>query len=179
MGESSSKREQRAIRIQTVDGPIQGSLSAGPGQRVLDELNGRSRRFITIHSAKAADGTSLGAGELAVNKGAILFVREVGAPPPQPAAHFGNFRRVAIRLTLREFQIEGFVIVPDGGAPLKRLDHDGHDFFSTTSVLLQGPDGHETVPFLAVNRRFVTTALVDEAANASSRSGYAGAEVGG
>ncbi len=35
---------------------------------------------------------------------------------------------------------------------MKRLEHGEHPFIALTTVLLTGPDGQSTAPFLAVNR---------------------------
>jgi hypothetical protein len=69
---------------------------------------------------------------------------------------------------MRGFEIEGFLAVPPSGSALKRLDHDRHDFIALTNVLLSGAEGAEALPFLAVNRRFVTTAQVAEDVGAAA-----------
>ena len=41
-------REARAVRIDTVDGPVEGRLHVTPKLRTLDDLNLVSRRFIMV-----------------------------------------------------------------------------------------------------------------------------------
>jgi hypothetical protein len=163
MIDQTTAREDRSVHIETVDGAVQGCLRISPGLRTLDDLNLVSKRFITVHTPQSlASDWEPGSGPLAVNKGSILFVRELSAPPPKGGGRFGNFTRAALRLRIKEFEVEGFVHVPPGGSPMKRLDQDSHPFVSLTTVLVTGPDGHATAPFLAVNRNHITAAQVNE-----------------
>lgn len=158
MADVTSTHEERAIRIQTADGAVDGLLLTSPGSRTLDDLN-VSRRFVTLHApANAPEDWQLGSSPLAVSKRSILFVHELAPPPPRSGSRFGAFTRSAVHLRVGGFEIDGFVHVPPGGVPLKRLEQDGHDFVSLTSVLLCGLHAEQTLPFLAVNRCFVTTA---------------------
>ncbi len=42
---------------------------------------------------------------------------------------------------------------------MKRLENGEHPFISLTTVLVTGPDGEVTAPFLAVNRAHITAVL--------------------
>jgi hypothetical protein len=161
MTEQVPAREDRKVRIDTVDGAVEGCLHISPRLRTLDDLNVVSKRFITIHSPQCVTGDwQPGAGPLAVNKNSILFVRELSAPPPMSGGRFGNFTRAPVHLRVKDFEVEGFVHVPPGGVPMKRLDQDTHAFVSLTTVLVIGPDAEETTSFLAVNRNCITVAQV-------------------
>jgi len=168
MNETGPVREERSVRVDTVDGAITGDLHISARLRTLDDLNMVSKRFITVHSPESLSAWKPGRGPLAINKDSILFVRELSAPPPKAAGKFGHFTRAPLRLKVRDFEIEGFVHVPPGGAPMKRLDQDTHGFISLTTVLVTGPDSEEMTPFLAVNRSQITAAqVVDADADAS------------
>jgi len=161
MLDQTQEREEREVRIDTVDGAVEGVLHISPRLRTLDDLNLVAKRFITIHSPRSLTSHwELGDGALALNKGSILFVRELSAPPPRAGGRFGSFTRAPIRLHIGPFEIEGFLHVPPGGLPMKRLDQGTHPFVSLTTVLVTGPDDHETAAFLAVNRDHITAAQV-------------------
>ena len=161
------------MRIETIEGALEGCLHIGPQMRTLDELNMGSKRFVTIHYPKSVTGDwNLGFGPLAVEKESILFVRELCAPPPGPASSAFNFTRAAVRLRVNRYEIEGFLHVPPGGKVMKRLEQDNHRFLSMTSVLLTGPHDPATMSFLAVNRSFITAAQMAEP-NATADSSVA------
>ena len=159
MIEDAVAREERRVRIDTVDGAVEGSLQISPGLRTLDDLNLVAKRFVTIFTPKSLSETwQTGNGPLSVNKDSILFVRELSSPPLRAGGSFGSFTRAPVRLRVRHFEVEGFVHVPPGGSPMKRLDQGEHPFVSLTSVLVTSNDGEGTTPFLAVNRNRVTAA---------------------
>jgi hypothetical protein len=161
MIEGAAAREERRVRIDTVDGAVEGSLRISPGLRTLDDLNLVAKRFVTIYSPKSLnENWQTGQGSLSVNKDSILFVRELSSPPPRAGGNFGSFTRAPIRLHVKQFEVEGFVHVPPGGSPMKRLDQSSHPFVSLTSVLVTSTDSESTAPFLAVNRNRVTAAQV-------------------
>jgi hypothetical protein len=163
MNDESTALEDRAVRIDTVDGPIEGWLRVSAKLRTLDELNMVAKRFVTIHSPKTLTGSwQGGSGPLAINKGSVLFVRELSPPPPRSGSRLGDFTRAPVQLRVKNFEIQGLVDVPPGAGPIKRLDQDTHLFISLTSVLVTGPDGQATTPFVAVNRNHVMTAQVIE-----------------
>ena len=79
--DDGARREERPVRIDTIDGAVEGCLRVSPSLRTLDDLNRVSKRFITIHSPKSlTEGWRLSSGPLAVNKSSILFVRELSPP---------------------------------------------------------------------------------------------------
>lgn len=59
-------------------------------------------------------------------------------------------------MRVKDYEIEGFIHVPAGGAPMKRLEHGKHPFISLTTVLVTGPEGQSTAQFLAVNRAHIS-----------------------
>ena len=157
MFDENQGREKRAVRIDTIDGPIEGCLHVSPQLRTLDDLNVVARRFVTVHSHSSPTiQWNFGTGALAINKSSVLFVRELVPPPLQANSRFCNFTRSPIRVQVKDYEIEGFCHVPPGGAPMKRLEHGEHPFISLTTVLLTGPDGQSTAPFLAVNRAHIS-----------------------
>ncbi len=112
---------------------------------------------------------NFGPESLSISKSSVLFVRELRIPQKGSSNRFGNFSRAAVKLRVKEFDIEGFVHVPPGGAAMKRLDHSDHPFVSLTTVLLTGPEGETMVPFLAVNLEHI--GAVQEAAVSASSDG--------
>lgn len=177
MNDEQAGREDRAVRVDTVDGAVEGWLRVGAKLRTLDDLNMVAKRFVTIHSPRSlTDSLSVGSGPLSINKDAILFVRELSPPPPKSASRLGDFTRAPVQLRVGSFEIQGLVDVPPGAAPIKRLDQDTHLFVSLTSVLVTGPDETVTTPFVAVNRNHVTTAQVTEPGEEPVAVASAGAE---
>jgi hypothetical protein len=161
MNDDYTAREDRAVRIDTVDGAIEGWLRVGARLRTLDDLNMVARRFVTIYSPKSLSSAwQPEATPLAINKDSILFVRELSPPPTRSGCRLGDFTRSPVHLRVKHFEIEGLVDVPPGAAPIKRIDQDTHLFVSLTSVLVSGPGERVTTPFLAVNRNHISSAQV-------------------
>ena len=157
--EGTQEREERAIRIDTVEGPIEGLLYISPQLRTLDDLN-LSKRFVTVYSPQTTTiRWDFSDRALSIAKTSVLFVRELAAPSVRPNKRFSNFSRSRIRIRVRDHEVEGFCHVPPGGAPMKRLENGEHPFISLTTVLVTGPDEEVTVPFLAVNRAHITAVL--------------------
>jgi len=155
----NQERNERGVRIQTTAGRIEGNLRIATRLRTLDDLNLVSKRLVTMHSAHAEEANwPFDPGKVSINKASVLFVQELGTPTVQTGVSFGRFTRSAVRLRVGEFDIQGFVHVPPGGMAMKRLDQDNHPFVSLTSVLVSGPDGEFTAPFLAVNRSHIIAA---------------------
>lgn len=155
----NQEQHERGVRIQTTVGRIEGNLRIAARLRTLDDLNLVSKRLVNMHAAHPEDTSwTFDAGKLAINKASILFVQELGTPAVQTGVSFGRFTRSPVRLRVGAFDIQGFVHVPPGGVAMKRLDQDNHPFVSLTSVLVAGPDGEFTVPFLAVNRSHIIAA---------------------
>jgi hypothetical protein len=159
MGESIHGSGMRELRIHTPTGSVDGTLEVSHGLRTLDHLNLVLKSFVNIRPTREpGDGWPFGPGLLAVNKDCILFVQELSAPAPRSSSSFGSFSRSPVRLRVDQFTIEGFVHVPHGGSPMKRLDQDTHAFVPLTTVLVSGPAEYVTAPFLAVNRRAISAA---------------------
>ena len=155
----NQERHERGVRIYTTAGRIEGDMRIAARLRTLDDLNLVARRLVTMHSAHAEDSNwNFDPGSLSINKTSILFLQELGTPAVQTGVSFGRFTRSPVRLRVGEYDIQGFVHVPPGGVAMKRLDQDNHPFVSLTSVLVSGPEGEFTAPFLAVNRSHIIAA---------------------
>jgi hypothetical protein len=156
---TQQERSERLISVQTTAGRVEGSLRIAARLRTLDDLNLVSKNLVALRSARPDDETwSFSEGELSIHKASIVFVHELDAPSVQSGVSFGRFTRSAVRLKVGAFDIQGFVHVPPGGVAIKRLDQGNHPFVSLTSVLVSGPDGEFTAPFLAVNRNHIIAA---------------------
>ena len=155
----TQERHERGVRIHTTAGRIEGNLKIAASLRTLDDLNLVAKRLVTLHSAHAEDANwPFDSGALSVNKDSILFMMELGSPAVQAGVQFGRFTRSPVRLRVGTYDVQGFVHVPPGGVAMKRLDQDNHPFVSLTSVLVSGPEGEFTAPFLAVNRSHIIAA---------------------
>jgi hypothetical protein len=159
MSDEELAQQNRLIRIYTIHGSVEGYLHIGPQLRTLDTLNFTSKCFVRIHSAKSLTSAwTSGGGTLSVNKSSILFVRELSSPPVQLSGQPGGFTPGAVRMRVKDYELEGFVHVPPGGEAMMHLDRDDHPFVSLTTVLLSGPDEEVTTPFLAINREHIALA---------------------
>lgn len=155
----SQNQHERGVRIHTTAGRVEGNLRIAATLRTLDDLNLVAKRLVSLRSAHPEDPSwTFDPGALSINKASILFLMELGTPAVQPGTSFGRFTRSPVRLRVGSYDIEGFVHVPPGGVAMKRLDQDNHPFVSLTSVLVSGPDGEFTAPFLAVNRSHIIAA---------------------
>jgi len=161
MPDIDESRQERALRVYTTRGCLEGRISTSPMVRTLDDLNVVARNLVTLHGARALTGDwSLESGSVALAKSAILYVFELDEPAPQssvikPAA---RFFRSPVRLWLSEFSIRGFVHVPSGGSAMARLNQQAHSFIAVTSASVIGPETELAVPFLAVNREHIIAA---------------------
>jgi hypothetical protein len=154
-----NKKEARPIRVVTVDDVLEGELQVGAGLRTLDDLNLVTQRFVMLHSPKSIRKCrEFESGPVAINKNSILFVCELDEPAPLVDGPIERFTCATVRLQLLQWEIEGFVHVPPGGAPLKRFDQERHPFVSLTSALVTEGDEGETAAFVAVNCIYVSTA---------------------
>ncbi len=147
---------ERTVRIETLQGSIEGLLLISELQRTLDDLNMVAKAFLIVHSS-VLDGTgwSFPAGELSVNKSNILFQAELSAPAGGQSGKFVDFTRAPVRLRVGPFDVEGFVHVPPHGDPLLRFNQDTHPFIALTEGSVVGPDTQFEAPFLAVKRSHV------------------------
>ena len=177
----NASRNERPVELFTVHGVLRGVLPTTATRRTLDELNMASRTFITVEQPQSPGESWFAPSDaLVVNKSAVLFLRELASPPVQPAGQFARFTRAPVSLRVGPCFVHGFMHVPPGGRPLKRLDQDPHAFIALTAVLVTGPDTEFTVPFLAVNRSHVSAAQqVGQSETASENApATAGAGVG-
>ena len=147
---------ERTVRIETLQGSIEGLLLISELQRTLDDLNMASKAFLTVHSP-VLDGTgwSFPDSPLSVNKSNILFLAELSSPDTGKSEQFVDFTRAPVRLRVGPFNVEGFVHVPPRGDPLLRFNQDTHPFIAVTSASVVGPNTQFEAPFLAVKRSHV------------------------
>ncbi len=160
MDQTTVNQTERTVRIETLDGSMEGLLLVSVLHRTLDHLNRVTKAFLTVHSS-VLDGTgwSFPDGALSVRKSNILFLAELSEPDGGEAEKFvDNLTRAAVRLRVGAFDIEGFVHVPPGGDPLLRFNLDTHPFIALTSVSVVGPDTQFAWPFLAVRTSHVLAA---------------------
>ena len=147
---------ERTVRIETVQGSIEGLLLISDLQRTLDDLNMVSKAFLVVHSP-VLDGTGwlFRDDPLSVNKSNILFLAELSPPAGGKTETFVDFTRAPVRLRVGAFDIEGTVHVPPHGDPLLRFNQDTHPFIALTAGSVVGPDTQFEAPFLAVRRSHV------------------------
>jgi len=172
MNQISGNGHERRIRVETLQGSIEGSLRLGPMQRTLDDLNVAAKGFVNLHQpdCRAAEW-SFADRELAINKSMILFVHEVGPPPQMSAGRpaGARFARATLRLRVGPYEIQGFVHVPAGGVAMARLNQGNQPFISLTSASVMGPRSQFATSFLAVNRQHIQAAqeILDEEGDAA------------
>ena len=158
MDQATEGTTERTVRIETLDGSVEGLLRVSVLLRTHDQLNKVADAFLTVHSP-VLDGTrwSIADGPLSVNKANILFLAELSDPSGGQPEKFVNCTRAAVRLRVGAFDIEGFVHVsPRGdGDPLLRFNQDIHPFIALTSVSVVGADKQFASSFLAVKRSHI------------------------
>ncbi len=159
MDQATEGRTERTVRIETLDGSVEGLLQVSVLFRTLDQLNKGTNAFLTVHSP-VLDGTGWGAfpdGPVSVNKANILFLSELSEPTGGQPEKFVDCTRAAVRLRVGAFDIEGFVYVsPRGdGDPLLRFNQDAFSFIALTSASVVGPDKQFEASFLAVRRSHI------------------------
>ena len=149
-------RTERTVRIETLQGSIEGLLLISQLQRTLDDLNMVAKAFLAVHSP-VLDGTgwSFRDAPLSVNKSNILFLAEFSSPAGGQTEQFVDFTRAPVRLRVGAFDVEGTVHVPPHGDPLLRFNQDTHPFIALTEGSVVGPDTQFEAPFLAVKRSHV------------------------
>jgi hypothetical protein len=161
MPEIDESRQERALRVYTTRGCLEGRIQTSPMVRTLDDLNVVARHLVTLHGARALSGDwSLESGAVALAKSAILYVFELDQPAPQSSVvkSTARFFRSPVRLWLSEYSIRGFVHVPAGGSAMARFNQQTHAFIAVTSASVVGPGTEMAVPFLAVNREHIVAA---------------------
>lgn len=169
-------RTDRPVRLYTDRGIVQGTLRISGMLRTLDDLNLASRAFVALQQADAtATGWGFDPGPLAVQRQAVLFVVEDEDCPRGPSRGGAGFSRAPVRLRVGEFDIDGFVHVPPGGAPLARIQQGGSPFLAVTSASIAGPDTQLAAGFVAVNRHRIVAA---QAAFVSEQAAAPGASDG-
>ena len=156
----NEQRESRPVRFETVHGTVEGILEVSAILRTLDDLNVVAKHFVTVHRPQLAGSDwRFDEGALAINKQSILLVQELAEPASKSKKSFGGtFSRASVRLRVGHFDVEGFVHVPAGGDPMKRLNQQEHPFLALTSASVVGDETRTGVPFLAVNRSHILAA---------------------
>jgi hypothetical protein len=155
------KRQRRPIKIQAFRCGIEGSLRVSPGLRTLDDLNVVARNFLTVYEPQLeSPDWPVADGPLSINKETILFLTEQDGTDKIWGRRIepGRFTRSAIRLWVGNFVIQGFLHVPRGGDPMRRLNQDSHPFIALTSTSVVGPNSDSVSSFLAVNRMHISAA---------------------
>ena len=156
-------REQRHLRIQTVEGAVDGFLYTRPGTSTVHYLNvaATSQNFLTLHPpVEKPDHWEFGDGPVSIATESIIFVVELAEFNPKPGDpdEAARFKRAPVRVRAGSFSIDGFVFVLPGGLPVDRISHDRRPFVPMTSVSVVGRDSVFAASFLAVNRSFVLAA---------------------
>jgi len=155
------KRQRRPVKIQAIRCGIEGCLRVSPGLRTLDDLNVVARNFLTVHEPQLdSPDWPVADGPLSINKETILFLWERDGIDKTWGRRIepGRFTRSAIRLWVGSFVIQGFLHVPRGGDPMRRLNQDSHPFIALTSASVVGPHSDYVFSFLAVNRMHISAA---------------------
>jgi hypothetical protein len=149
---------ERGVRVQTVQGVIEGNLQIGPRLRTLDHLNVSSNRLLRLHDPRGDLPEPSSPGHpAALNRPSILFVvevpdRDIGGGPR------GGGQRAAVSLQVAGFRIRGFVHVPAAGDPMSRFDQERPQFLALTSASVIGADTQFATSFVAVNRAHIVAA---------------------
>jgi len=154
-------RVLRPLRVFTDGLVLDGLLNATLAGRTLDELNNSGRPMLALLSPKVMAGDwVVDEGSIVVNKAAIMMVAEIpdlGASltGPHSEPELQKFGRAAVRMRLRSYNLEAYVVTSQGGDPLVRLSQGSHSFMALNNVKIAGPGVDLSVPFLAVNRQHV------------------------
>jgi hypothetical protein len=152
-------QEHRPLRVWTAKSCFEGVLTVGAGMRTLDHLNAVAQNFISLAEPRQTHGEgNLEDSDLVLNKRAILLLQELSPAPPRPGKNIQRLVQKSILIHVGPFELRGFLHVPAGMSPVKRFDQSHHPFLAVTSVLVEGPDGQTTSPFLALNREMIDAA---------------------
>ena len=140
-------------------GAIEGVLRTSPSLRTLDDLNLLAREFVTVHGPNIDGEVWEPDTRVAVSKASILWVVEECDQLGPRFVSPESYRRSPLRLRVDDFDVQGFMHVPQGGDTLQRLNQDRHPFIALTSASVVGSDVELAVPFLAVNRQQIAWAV--------------------
>lgn len=153
------------MRIFSDRATYDGVLNLGLLGRTLDELNSQNRAFLALASPSVLRGRQDLAGDsLVVGKSSILFALEIVEGPvgtPLPGSGHINkaqYHRLAVRLSVQDYLIEGYVHTADRIDILGRLNQVSRPFIALTRATVVGPDTEVRAPFLAVNLPHVASA---------------------
>ncbi len=173
MDQHASDAQERQIRVRTLHEVVDGLIRVSPLLRTLDDLNVVSRHFLTLHNpVVSSDEWAAEDGPLAVNRDSILFVMElVVAPPVERTPDADRFSRASIRLRVGDYLVEGYLHVPPGGSPLKRLHQDSRPFLALTRASVSRQGANFEAPFLAINRTHILAAQELQPAEPAAQHG--------
>ena len=148
--------DSRRLRLVTRHGHVDGSVLANPRVATLRYLNitSATQHFIVISPPiEPSAGWNIVDGALAIAIDSLLFVQELTALAfPSDRAAAALYERCAIRLSVGEFAVEGYLHMPPGSNPISRLNQNSHPFFALSAVSVIGPDTQFAAPFLAIKR---------------------------
>lgn len=154
----------RSVRIFSDGGTYDGLLNLGILVRTLDELNSANRAFLALNSPSMVGGElELTGHSLILSKHSVLFVVEMAAPQGELGQGLANvpraqYQRLAVRLRVHDYLIEGYVHAPEQMDLLSRLNQASRPFIALTSVSVSGSQMRTKAPFLAVNIAHIASA---------------------
>ena len=157
MHEDHRGMENRRVRVFTAHGHVDGTVRVSSRLSTLNYMNvtARSRSFMVMSPPiEPSSGWNVVEGTLALAFASVLFVQELRdfdiVDSDREAAAL--YERCAVRLSVGEYAIEGYLHLPPGGDPITRLNQDSHEFFALSSVSAMGPQAQFATHFLAVKR---------------------------
>ena len=149
--------DSRRLRLVTRHGHVDGSVPVNPRVATLRYLNitAATQHFIVMSPPiEPSAGWNVADGALAMTIDSLLFVQELTdcAPFPSDRAAAALYERCAIRLSVGDYAVEGYLHMPPGSNPISRLNQNNHPFFALSAVSVVGPDTQFAAPFLAIKR---------------------------
>lgn len=148
--------DSRRLRLITRHGHVDGNVPINPRIATLLYLNitAATQHFIVMSPPiEPSEGWNIADGALAVSIDSVLFVQELtSCDYPSDRAAAALYERCAIRLSVGEYAVEGYLHMPPGSNPISRLNQNNHPFFALSAVSVVGPDTQFAAPFLAIKR---------------------------
>lgn len=157
MHEDTRGSHNRRVRIFTPHGHVDGEVWINPRISTLQHMNvtAMSQAFlVVVPPLEPSKGWNLVDGALALAFDSVLFVQELESfdNVDSDRTTAALYERCAVRLSVGEYAVEGFIHVPPGGNPIARLNQDRHEFLALSAVSVVGPRHQFAAPFLAVKR---------------------------
>jgi len=148
--------EYRRLRLVTRQGHVDGNALVNPRIATLRYLNvtAATQNFIVMTPPiEPSEGWHIADGALAMSIDSLLFVQELTqCKYPSDRAAAALYERCAIRLSVGEYAVEGYLHMPPGSNPISRLNQNNHPFFALSAVSVIGPNTQFAAPFLAIKR---------------------------